>query len=400
MFALIDPRSYHIGLFVLKEEDSGFRDIMFSKLVFLVAAVATMVQFLPSLLYPPELKSFSVEDIPSLSSGMTAVVTGANSGLGYATVQHLVQAGTAEVVIMACRSIDRCEKAREEILSTSNASKTRVVPVQLDLASRESIVAAADRIQKLVLFEHEEGAAPEPIHALINNAGVMGAWKSREYIENENVETHVWVNHVGHALLTHLLWPNLVAGSARIVSISSIAALIPFDASEGWFPPIEEKDEHPDEAAWGKHVYDTFDGIKYYAKSKRANLKFATELHDRYYPLISSIGSHPGYTRTNLVAKWKFPMAPTVFKKILQTNRLGSMDSKEGSLTQLRAALDREGVSSGSYVGPTLFMIGKPVVVGNLTNSIRHHWPFSRDQSQALWDQTLSVLGISEFGKR
>jgi NAD(P)-dependent dehydrogenase (short-subunit alcohol dehydrogenase family) len=373
---------------------------MFSKLVLLVAAVATVVQFLPSLLYPPELKSFSVEDIPSLSSGMTIVVTGANSGLGYATVEHLVQAGTAEAVVMACRSMDRCERAREEILSTSNASKTRVVPVPLDLASRESIVAAVDRIQKLVLFDHEEGAVPEPIHALINNAGVMGAWKSREYIENENVETHVWVNHVGHALLTHLLWPNIVAGSARIVSVSSSVALAPFDASEGWFPPIEEKDEQPDEVAWWKHVYDTFDGMRYYAISKRANLKFATELHDRYYPLVSSVGSHPGYTRTDLIARWNFPLVPEFFKTFLQTNRLGSMDPKEGSLTQIRAALDRYGVPSGSYVGPTWLAIGKPVVVGNLTDSIRHHWPFSRDQSQALWDQTMSVLGISEYGKR
>jgi NAD(P)-dependent dehydrogenase (short-subunit alcohol dehydrogenase family) len=383
-------------VFVLKEENIS--DIMFSKLVLLVVAVGIMVQFLPLLLYPTELKSFSVEDIFSLSSGMTIVVTGANSGLGYATVDHLVQAGTAEVVIMACRSMERCERAREEILSTSNASKTRVVPIPLDLASRESIVAATDRIQKLVLFEREEGVAPEPIHALINNAGVMGAWKSREYIEN--VETHVWVNHVGHALLTHLLWPNLVAGSARIVSISSAAALTPFDASEGWFPPIEEKDEQPDEVAWWKHVYDTFDGIRYYAISKRANLKFATELHDRYYPLVSSVGSHPGYSRTELIARWNFPLIPEVFKKLLQTNRLGSMDPKEGSLTQLRAALDREGVPSGSYVGPTLLTIGKPVVVGNLADSVRHHWPFSRDQSQALWDKTLSVLGISEFGKR
>lgn len=371
---------------------------MFSKLVLLVAAVATVVHFLPSLLYPPELKSFSVEDISSLSSGMTIVVTGANSGLGYATVEHLVQAGTAEVVIMACRSMDRCERAREEILSTS-ASKTRVVPVPLDLASRKSIEAAADRIQMLVLFEHEEGAAPEPIHALINNAGVMGAWKSREYIENENVETHVWVNHVGHALLTHLLWPNLVAGSARIVSISSVAALTPFDASQSWFPPIEEKDEQPDKAALWKHVYDTFDGIRYYAISKRANLKFATELHDRYHPLVSSVGSHPGYSRTNLIARWNFPLVPDVLKKFICVNRLGSMDPKEGSLTQLRAALDREGVPSGSYVGPTLLATGKPVVVGNLTDSI-HHWPFSRDQSRVLWDQTLSVLGISEFGRR
>jgi NAD(P)-dependent dehydrogenase (short-subunit alcohol dehydrogenase family) len=372
---------------------------MFSKLMLLVAAVATVVQFLPSLLYPPEFKSFSVEDISSLSSGMTILVTGANSGLGKSTVAHLVQAGTAEVVIMACRSMDRCEMAREEILSTSNASKTLVVSVPLDLASRQSIVAAVDRIQKLVLFEHEEGVASEPIHALINNAGVMGAWKSREYIENENVETHVWVNHVGHALLTHLLWPNLVAGSARIVSVSSATALAPFDASEGWFPPIEEKDEQPDEAAWWKHIYDTFDGIRYYAMSKRANLKFANELHNRYHPLVSSVGSHPGYTRTDLFARWNFPLVPDVLKKFMYVNRFGSMDPKEGSLTQLRAALDREGVPSGSFVGPTLLAIGKPVVVGNLTDSM-HHWPFSRDRSQALWDQTLSVLGIFEFGKR
>lgn len=373
---------------------------MFSKLVLLVAAVATMVQFSPSLLYPTELKSFSVKDIPSLSSGMTIVVTGANTGLGYATVEHLVQAGTAEVVIMACRSMDRCERAREEILSTSNASKTRVVPVPLDLASRESIVAAADIIQTLALFEQEGGAALEPIHALINNAGVMGAWKSKEYIDNENVETHVWVNHVGHALLTHLLWPNLVAGSARIVSVSSSTALAPFDASEGWFPSIEEKGRQPDEAAWWKNAYNTLDGIRFYAISKRANLKFATELHDRYHALgISSVGSHPGYTRTHLFARWNFPLAPDGLKNFMHANRWGSSDPKEGSLTQLRAALDREGVPSGSHVGPTMLAVGKPVVVGNLTNSI-HHWPFSRDQSQALWDQTMSVLGISEFGKR
>jgi hypothetical protein len=77
------------------------------------------------------------------------------------------------------------------------------------------------------------------------------------------------------------------------------------------------------------------------------------------------------------------------------------MSPDEGALTQIYAGLDREGAPSGTFVGPELFVVGKAQrVVGFLSDSITSHtWPFSRDESSAMWEQSLKVAAITEFGK-
>lgn len=353
-------------------------------IIVLVVVIAIFVPYLPVLLY--EQHPFSENDIATWSSNLNIVVTGANVGLGFATVEHLLRAGTANLVVMACRDTTKCDLARDQLLSqhsTISANNTKLLTVALDLSQRDSIEKGAHAIQQIL---NDTTNQTKPLHVLINNAGVAGAWKSRSFIDD--VEAHILVNHIGHALLTHFLWPNLLAGTARIVHVSSVAALIPVDVNAGWYP----KDYHRE--WWNPHALDA---IAYYARSKIANLCFASELHQRYAPQMSSVASHPGYTRTHMMLSG-FNFAPNFVKQFLHVNRIMSMSPSDGALTQLYGALHPL-VRSGTWVGPTLGLVGKPVVIGNLNDTMSwHDWLFSRETSSELWNKTLMALKVSEFG--
>jgi NAD(P)-dependent dehydrogenase (short-subunit alcohol dehydrogenase family) len=182
---------------------------------FFVAMLAAVMQRLPLLLYPPEDSPFSVTDVPSLSSGLNFGVTGANSGLGLGTVQHLVRAGTANLVVMACRNLQKCKKNN---LQSCNSTRAKVAPVVIDISKRKTITKGALIIQEILAdgYEDDEIRGSDsvlPLHVLVNNAGVMGAWDSREFIDN--VETLIRVNHLGHVLVTHYLRANIYIGGQR-----------------------------------------------------------------------------------------------------------------------------------------------------------------------------------------
>ncbi len=201
----------------------------------------------------------------------TAVITGANSGIGEAAAVSLARQGWR--VFATARSAPRGRDAVDRIRQASRSDAVELV--QLDLASFVSVrSAAAD------LLECGDG-----VDVLINNAGVI---LSERQITEDGLETTMQVNHFGHALLTSLLLPRLLrSGDPRVINVSS-------DVHRR--APRMPLDDLRLEQRWGS-VYP-------YAVSKLANVLFTRELHRRYggeraeRPL-AAFAVHPGVVRTN-----------------------------------------------------------------------------------------------------
>jgi protochlorophyllide reductase len=204
-------------------------------------------------------------DIPD-QSGRTALITGANSGLGLETARALVQRGAR--VVVACRSQAKAEAACQAL--TGNG-RGELIPLELDLADLASVRQGA-------------GAAAErwgAIDLLINNAGVMAPPRQ---LSAQGFELQFAVNHLGHFALTQQLLPVLRPG-ARVVHVSSGAS---------YFGRIAFDDLQ------GEQRYDAWAA---YAQSKLANVMTALELQrqlDVQGANVRSIAAHPGLARTNL----------------------------------------------------------------------------------------------------
>lgn len=202
--------------------------------------------------------------------GRLAVVTGANSGLGFGLTGRLIEAG-AEVV-MAVRNRAKGEDARERLLAQHPTAQLRLL--DLDLASLESVRAAARS-----LLDDDRG-----IDILINNAGIMAVPDRRETADG--FELQFGSNHLGPFAFTGLLLPALQRADApRVVSTSSLAA----NAGRWQWDNLQAEKKY---SAWGA-----------YGLSKLANLAFARELQRRSDLEgwgITSTAAHPGGTKTNL----------------------------------------------------------------------------------------------------
>src|SRR6478735_9893682 len=214
--------------------------------------------------------SWSPSDMPDLT-GTTAVVTGANSGIGYYTALELARHG-ADVVV-AARNTDKGNTAVESIRKELDDNAGLVRLEQLDLGSLTSIASFAERWT---------GA----LDLLVNNAGVMTPPRYRE--TEDGFELQFGTNHLGHFALTGLLLPALLESSApRVVTVSSIAH---HDGRPSLLEGNPESSYRPQRA---------------YGNSKLANLLFARELHKRAVasssPLVST-AAHPGVSATELVA--------------------------------------------------------------------------------------------------
>ena len=244
-----------------------------------------------------EMKNYVIDY--SQTPSKVIVITGANSGLGYYTA--LALAKEKSVVIMACRSRDRCESAKATILK--EAPKATVECMDLDLASFESIRT----------FAKEFTSKYDHLDVLVNNAGIM-ALPERE-VTADGLEFQIGTNHFGHFLLTALLFPH-IATNGRIINHSSGAHLMA--ASNFVFKDLlSEK---------------SYDPWIVYGNSKLANLFFTYELNrrltkDNNPKNIMSIAVHPGYTSTNLQNS-RFP-----FWEYL--NEFAAMKGEEGALSQI-----------------------------------------------------------------
>ena len=296
---------------------------------------------------------WTAEQIPD-QSGRTAVVTGANSGLGLITARELARAGAT--VVATARSTEKAEAAATRIAA---AARAEVEPRVLDLADLSSV----REFSKATSAEHPQ------LDLLVNNAGVM--MPPRE-LTADGFELQFGTNHLGHFALTGLLLDALSAASdARIATISSI--------------------EHKP----GKIDFDDLSSERSYAprsayrRSKFANAVFGLELERRLREAglpIRSVLAHPGYSDTNLQSSG--PTGP--MKALLAVgNRLLAQDAEHGALPQIYAATEPS-VAGGSFIGPDGFQEfrGSPRVVEPVARA--------RDAETALrlWQVSEELTGV------
>lgn len=247
------------------------------------------------------------EQIPPLTD-KTAIVTGANSGIGYHTALGLARAGAD--VVLACRDPARGDAAARELQS---ASAGRITAMPLDLADLASIRQFATRL----------GRERPRLDILVNNAGVM-AIPTRE-TTTDGFERQFGTNHLGHFALTGLLLPALKNSPApRVVTVSSMMA---------WTARLDPDDLQSERRYRPLHVY---------SRTKTANLLFMLELGRRASDLCS-VAAHPGAATTNL-QRHAYDRS---IKLIGQTAAAGAQPS-------LYAAT-APGLRSGDYVGPRWF---------------------------------------------
>ena len=250
------------------------------------------------------------DDVPG-QQGRLAVVTGANTGLGFETARVLAARGAS--VVLAVRDIEKGKRTAARIAGTAQGANVTVQP--LDLASLDSIRAAAGELR----------ARHPRIDLLINNAGVMLTPKQTT---QDGFELQFGTNHLGHFAFTGLLLEQMlpVPGS-RVVTLSSLAhrirARINFDDLQG-------------ERSYSR--------VAAYSQSKLANLMFTYELQRRLSGTGTTIAvaAHPGLAATELMRH--SPAASVVAP-------LFSQDAAIGALPVLRAATD-PGVAGGQYYGP------------------------------------------------
>jgi NAD(P)-dependent dehydrogenase (short-subunit alcohol dehydrogenase family) len=326
---------------------------------------------------------------------INVIVTGANSGLGLATVQHLARLVPNVYIIMACRNLIKCEQSRSNVLSNLSPDRNdhelpAVACLELDLASFSSTVSFANSVQEHLTIPTEgatQSRAPvrPRLHYLINNAGVFGSSPTLTYLPFDEtrrdgtttIEEQMRVNYLGHFYLTHLLWEPLQNAAsksrrrgARIVNVSSLAAILPiFDPTYGWIRENAFQFERVLQRlpSWVATLYHTVAVPAYYMRSKRANLMFTAELHRRFHcdassgsAGISIITSHPGYSRTDIFENG-LSFFPDLLRTFLGRSTAISMSSYEGAWTQVRAALDV--IPSGGAVGPHFWTWGQPVPI-------------------------------------
>ena len=227
---------------------------------------------------------FTLADMPDLA-GHVAVVTGANTGIGYWTARHLADAGAT--VVLGCRSTAKCDAAAREIAG-GGASSQRVVPLALDLASLGSVVAFAEAV----------GARFERVDSLILNAGVMIPPFS---LTADGLELQIGTNHVGHWLLARELRPRLEAAAAAHPSATATVVAVSSAAHYSSYP------EGVRGSLASLNDPATYDPVKAYGQSKLANVLFAQELAARAAAAFAERGVSSGGERGVVLANSLHP---------------------------------------------------------------------------------------------
>lgn len=269
-------------------------------------------------------------DVPS-QRGKRVVVTGANSGLGQEITRRLAQAG-AEVV-MAVRSAEKGERARDDILATESGARLEVR--LLDLADLSSVRRFVDSLLN-------EG---RPIDTLVNNAGVMTPPERFETVDG--FELQLGTNFLGPFALTAGLLPLLWSGG-RVSTMSSVVAIV----GRLRFEDPQWRTRYRPNGA--------------YAQSKLADLVFALHLAEvarqRDWNLMSN-AAHPGYTRTNLIsAGSSLGRARARRRWVNHVSRPFSQGVKTGAEPMLYAATSPEAFN-GAYYGPDRLIVGSTTLV-------------------------------------
>ena len=295
---------------------------------------------------------WTADDIPDLT-GKVAIVTGANSGIGFEAARELARKGVATV--LACRSVERGQRALDALRAELPAADA--VLMELDLASLDSIGRFADAFR-------------ERLDLLINNAGIMAVPYARTA---DGFESQMGVNHLGHFALTGQLIALIAATpGARVVNVSSLA----------------HRNASLD---FGDLLYENggYSPMRAYGRSKLANLLFTHELRRRFEAAgvdALALAAHPGFSETGLAVHlrrgWQAPVMLLI--------SLLSQSAARGALPTLRAAADAD-ARDGQFYGPHGIMgiRGFPVAV-EPSAAAR-----DEDAARRLWEASERLTGVS-----
>jgi NAD(P)-dependent dehydrogenase (short-subunit alcohol dehydrogenase family) len=298
------------------------------------------------------MSKWTTAQIPD-QTGRTAVITGANTGLGYETAVALATKGAD--VVLAVRNLEKGKDAVRRIEAAHPGSHVELQ--QLDLSSLESVRAAADELK----------AKHESIDLLINNAGVMF---TPHTTTKDGFELQFGTNHLGHFAFTGLLLDRVLAApGSRVVTVSStghrLIEAIRFDDLQ-W-----ERD------------YNRF---RAYGQSKLANLLFTYELQRRLQGTNTiAAAAHPGGSNTELMRNLPRPVqaVASLIKPLFQ-------GADMGALPTLRAATD-PGVLGGQYFGPDGFAEQRGYATLVSSNRASH----DLDAQRRLWTVSEELTGVT-----
>ena len=285
---------------------------------------------------------WTAADMPTLQ-GRTAVVTGANSGLGLVTARQLARAGAR--VVLAVRDTAKGERAAATISGSVDVRR-------LDLSDLASIRAFCD-------------GWDGDLDILVNNAGVMAVPEQRT---KDGFELQIGTNHLGHFALTNLLLTQI---TGRVVTVSSFAHKI------GRIRLDDLNFERGEYARWAA-----------YGQSKLANLLFTLELQRRLDESGSSVtahAAHPGYAATNLQGHTGSGLQHRVMSL---TNRLIAQSDEMGALPSLYAAT--QPLPGGSYTGPGGFREQR----GHPAPASRSEASLDAETARRLWVLSEELTGV------
>ncbi len=299
--------------------------------------------------------AWTVDDIPD-QTGKVAIVTGANTGLGFEAARELARRG-AEVV-MAVRDQTKGDAALARIRSEISMARAEVMV--LDLADLASVKSFADDF----LADHDR------LDILLNNAGIMftpyGTTK-------DGFEQQLGVNHLGHFALTgRLLDRILETPRSRVVNISSQGHRL---GSMDF-----------DDLLWQQGGYQT---QRAYGRSKLAVLLFTYELQRRlrdHGADTMALAAHPGGAQTELGRHVKAGRIGRIYHVVESAI---TQSASMGALPELRAATDPNAIG-GQYYGPDglVQMRGNPILVGSSGRSR------NEEDARRLWDASEEMTGV------
>ena len=301
-------------------------------------------------------------------SGRVYIVTGANSGSGFATSEQLARQGAH--VVGACRRVEAGKQAFAELENVRGS----VEIMELDLASFASVRRFAEAF--LARYDRLDG--------LVNNAGVMFSPKGKT---EDGFEIQFGINYLGHFLLTELLLDTLKASApSRIVCVSSVAHA----GMGGIYGEIDFDDLNFDVRAYNPGVA--------YAQSKLANALHALDLARRLEGTgVSAFSVHPGWIRSNLVqgavARWVQNVLMRPFSGLL-----GTMSWFEGAQTTLHCLLDNDvPAHSGEYYSQnSIFYPKKENRPGGWPMSSPNPRAHDVELAKKLYQRSMELVGLTD----
>jgi NAD(P)-dependent dehydrogenase (short-subunit alcohol dehydrogenase family) len=270
----------------------------------------------------------------------TAVITGANSGLGKATAEKLASLGA--MTYLLCKTPEKGQETAKEI--QGKTGNKNVFSVPLDLRSLKSIENAAKEVRNRL----------DNIDILVNNAGVMAL--PRRTVTQDGFEAHIGINHLGHFALTGLLLDLLLKDDSGSSSIG-LKRIVNVASAAHYFGHIDRSNLMLDKPG-------SYDPWPAYGNSKQANILFTTALAKRLANVnakgrsspLAAFTCHPGLCRTDL-GRYAFDMSnlpaylnPLVGAALVPATYV-TKSSTQGAQTQifLSASAKLSTADSGKY---------------------------------------------------